>query len=239
MNRRYTSLAVSVLYFLCFTSIAFMLLGAFNVLHFSHTVKILLSTAVVVSGYFSAFFSALGRNDRQLRCKIMKCRIALLFAFYIALMIDFTLIDDNLGRNIFGIFGWSREGFSAYVNESTNLIPFKTVKLFLNAYRDKSLPVWNVVENILGNFVAFMPLPFFLKCLFKWEQHRYAVLLTVLLSVISIELLQLLLLTGASDIDDVILNTAGAMLLYAVLKIPAVNCFLCRFTLGAFGEDIQ
>lgn len=239
MNRRYIGLTASVLYFICFTSLAFMLLGALNVFYFSHTVKIFLGTSVVVSGYFSAFFSALGTNDNCLRRKIMKRRIALLFAFYIVLMIDFTLIDDNLGRNIFGILGWSRERFSAYVKESTNLIPFKTVKLFLNAYRDKSLPVLNVVENILGNFVAFMPLPFFLKCFFKRQSRWYAVLLTVLLSVVSIELLQLLLLTGASDIDDVILNTAGAMLLYAVLKIPGVNSFLHCLTFGAFEEDMS
>ena len=49
-----------------------------------------------------------------------------------------------------------------------------------------------------------------------------------------IELLQLLLLTGSSDIDDVILNVSGAMLFYALLRIPAVSRFLTRFTMDVW-----
>jgi glycopeptide antibiotics resistance protein len=79
-----------------------------------------------------------------------------------------------------------------------------------------------------------MPLPFFTVCLFKRINRWYSVLAVTLTSVLLIELLQLLLLTGSSDIDDVILNVSGAMLFYALLRIPAVSRFLTRFTMDVW-----
>ena len=79
-----------------------------------------------------------------------------------------------------------------------------------------------------------MPLPFFTVCLFKKIDKWYTVFAVTLVSVLLIELLQLLLLTGASDIDDVILNVSGAMLFYALLRIPPVSRFLTRFTMGVW-----
>ena len=46
--------------------------------------------------------------------------------------------------------------------------------------------------------------------------------------------MQLLFLTGASDIDDVILNVAGAMCLYAVLRIKKISRAISKFTFGVW-----
>ena len=150
---------------------------------------------------------------------------------------DFTLIDDNLGRNIFNIYNWNTTAFSDYINRNTNIVPFATVRLFINAVKTSALPLYAVLENLLGNLAAFMPLPFFLACLFKRFDNWYSVLITVLLSVITVELLQLLFLTGSSDIDDVILNTAGAMLLYGVLGIKGVSRFISKITFGVWETE--
>ena len=187
-----------------------------------------------MTGYFSAWFSALKTEDAGIRHKIMRNRIFALFLFYIILIVDFTLIDDALGRDIFGGLKWNTAEFYRYINESTNLIPFETLKLFINALKNGTLPFWSVFENIFGNFAAFMPLPFFTVCLFKRINRWYSVLAVTLTSVLLIELLQLLLLTGSSDIDDVILNVSGAMLFYALLRIPAVSRFLTRFTMDVW-----
>lgn len=66
-----------------------------------------------------------------------------------------------------------------------------------------------------------MPLPFFTVCLFKRINRWYSVLAVTLTSVLLIELLQLLLLTGSSDIDDVILNVSGR---YAFLRASPYTC---------------
>ena len=234
MSRRFLKIIPSVLYFICFAALFVMLCNAFGILSFAHGIKIAAGTAAVVTGYFSAWFSALKTEDAGIRHKIMRNRIFALFLFYIILIVDFTLIDDALGRDLFDVLKWNTAEFYRYINESTNLIPFETLKLFINALKNGTLPFWSVFENIFGNFAAFMPLPFFTVCLFKRINRWYSVLAVTLTSVLLIELLQLLLLTGSSDIDDVILNVSGAMLFYALLRIPAVSRFLTRFTMDVW-----
>ena len=234
MNRRFLNIITSVLYFICSAALLLMLCNVAGLLSFAHGVKIAAGTVAFVTGYFSAWFSALKTDEPCVKYKIMKNRICALFLFYIILIIDFTLIDDDLGRNIFGVLGWKNAEFNRYINESTNLIPFETLKLFFNAFKSGALPFWSVFENIFGNFVAFMPLPFFTACLFKKLNKWYAAFTVTLVTVLSIELLQLLLLTGSSDIDDVILNVSGAMLFYALLRIPKVSRLLTRFTMGVW-----
>lgn len=234
MNRRFLNIITSVLYFICSAALLLMLCNVAGLLSFAHGVKIAAGTVAFVTGYFSAWFSALKTENQNIKRKIMKNRIAALFVFYIILIIDFTLIDDDLGRNIFGVLSWNNAEFNRYINESTNLIPFETLKLFFNAFKSGTLPFWSIFENIFGNFAAFMPLPFFTACLFKKFNERYAVFTVTLFTVLIIELLQLLLLTGSSDIDDVILNVSGAMLMYEILRIPAVSKLLTRFTMGVW-----
>ena len=234
MSRRFLNIITSVLYFICFAALFVMLCNATGLITFAHGVKIAAGTVAFVTGYFSAWFSALKTEESGVKYKIMKNRICALFLFYIILIVDFTLIDDALGRDIFGVLKWNTAEFNRYINESTNLIPFETLKLFLNALKSGTLPFWSVFENVFGNFVAFMPLPFFTVCLFKKINKWYAVFAVALVSVLLIELLQLLLLTGSSDIDDVILNVSGAMLFYALLRIPSVSCLLTRFTMGVW-----
>ncbi len=234
MNRRFLNIITSVLYFICFAALFIMLCNATGLIAFAHGVKIAAGTVAFVTGYFSAWFSALKTEETGVKYKIMKNRICALFLFYVILIVDFTLIDDALGRDIFGVLQWNTAEFNRYINESTNLIPFETLKLFLNALKSGALPFWSVFENVFGNFVAFMPLPFFTVCLFKKINKWYTVFAVALISVLLIELLQLLLLTGSSDIDDVILNVSGAMLFYALLRIPSVSRFLTRFTMGVW-----
>ena len=234
MSRRFLNIITSVLYFICFAALFIMICNAAGLITFAHGIKIAAGTVAFVTGYFSAWFSALKTEEPGVKYKIMKNRICALFLFYIILIVDFTLIDDALGRDIFGVLKWNTAEFNRYINESTNLIPFETLKLFLNAFKSGTLPFWSVFENVFGNFVSFMPLPFFTVCLFKKINKWYTVFAVTLISVLLIELLQLLLLTGASDIDDVILNVSGAMLFYALLRIPAVSRLLTRFTMGVW-----
>lgn len=234
MNRRFLNIITSVLYFICFAALFIMLCNATGLIAFAHGVKIAAGTVAFVTGYFSAWFSAFKTEETGVKYKIMKNRICALFLFYVILIVDFTLIDDALGRDIFGVLQWNTAEFNRYINESTNLIPFETLKLFLNALKSRALPFWSVFENVFGNFVAFMPLPFFTVCLFKKVNKWYTVFAVALISVLLIELLQLLLLTGSSDIDDVILNVSGAMLFYALLRIPSVSRFLTCFTMGVW-----
>ena len=77
--------------------------------------------------------------------------------------------------------------------------------------------------NLLGNIVACMPFAFFLPLLFKKQNNLKRFALTMIIIVLTIELLQFVTLSGSCDIDDIILNVSGAIIMYAILKIKSVN----------------
>ncbi|MEE1238883.1 MAG: VanZ family protein [Acutalibacteraceae bacterium] len=233
MNRRYLFTLSSVIYFVCLCALFVIFAGALNLITFAHGEKIFTGILAVISGYAAAVLMAFSSEDNK-REKIIKNQLIFTFIFYLIMLIDFTLIDEGMGRNIFNVFSWNAEAFGNYLNTSTNMVPFKTVMLFINGYKDGNVGFLVMHENIFGNFVAFMPLAFFVSCLFKRFSKWYSVLITVTVSVVAVELLQLLFLTGASDIDDVILNVAGAMCFYAVLRIKKISCMISKFTFGVW-----
>ena len=81
------------------------------------------------------------------------------------------------------------------------------------------------IDTIL-NLVLFVPLGFFLPLLYKKYQHIKNVILTGFLFSLSIEIVQMFG-WGATDINDLIINTAGAclgyLIYYLVSKILPIN----------------
>lgn len=234
LNRRYLLGLSSVLYFVSLCALAAIAAGALNLITFAHGEKVFTGILAVASGYAAAVLRALSAEIKSRREKIIKLQLIFTFVFYLIMLIDFTLIDEGMGRNIFNVLSWNSDAFRDYIDTSTNLVPFYTVKLFINGYKNGNVAFSVMHENIFGNFIAFMPLSFFLGCLFKRFNKWYSVLITVTLSVVAVELLQFLFLTGSSDIDDVILNVAGAMCLYGVLRIKKVSRVISKFTFGVW-----
>ena len=77
-----------------------------------------------------------------------------------------------------------------------------------------------VIVNIAGNIAAFMPFGFLLPMLTERRIHTGHALINTFLLSLCAETIQLLSRTGAFDVDDLILNTAGGVLgywCYAVL----------------------
>lgn len=168
------------------------------------------------------------------RLFVVKSIIICLFLIYALAVIDFTLINDNFGRNISNIFLADKHEVNEYLSQKINLVPFDTIKLFINAYREGNLETHIIIENILGNFFVFMPLAFFVPLIFKRVNSALRFLCCVSASVLVIEILQMVFLTGSADIDDFILNVLGAMAAYGVLSIPKIKRNINRFL---FGED--
>ena len=102
------------------------------------------------------------------RSSVSRIILILLFVIYTLTVIDFTLINDNFGRNISSnIFLAEKQQVAEYIAQKVNIIPFATVKLFINAYKQGSLDSHVVFENIIGNFFVFMPLALFIPKIFK------------------------------------------------------------------------
>lgn len=148
----------------------------------------------------------------------------LLLVVYIFLLAYFTLMDNTFGRNIFNIKNLSYEAFVNYINNSVNLIPFATIKLYISGLKSNAISTGYFVVNILGNLLMLMPLSFFLPTLVCRINKFYKFFMIVIAASLLIEILQILFLTGSCDIDDVILNVSGAALAYPLfIKLDKVE----------------
>lgn len=168
--------------------------------------------------YIGGFIISKYRNDN----KSMKINLWIFFGLYLLLFITLTLFDQFWGRNGLTIVNWSKELFNRYINDSFNIIPFKTIIEYIGAF-DSLLDTRTVMFNLLGNMVACMPFAFFLPLLFKKQNSFKRFTITMFAIVLLVELLQFVTLSGSCDIDDVILNVSGALIMYAILKIKSVN----------------
>ena len=68
-----------------------------------------------------------------------------------------------------------------------------------------------------------MPYGIFLPLIFKKMKKYYKFLITMIFIVVVIELLQFITMSGACDIDDLILNVLGASIIYFIAKIKCIN----------------
>ena len=160
-----------------------------------------------------------------------------LFVMFCAGLAALTLFPANLWAYVFdwvfrrdywnwgwGVSGWRLADFypsweetaSQFAHLSSMLTPFEEISRALNRRS-----YW-LLFMLLGNIIMFMPLGFFPALL--WRRWRWwKSLLAGLAASVSIELLQLFV-DRSTDIDDVILNTAGALAgfwVFCLLRLTA------------------
>ena len=97
--------------------------------------------------------------------------------------------------------------------QMVNLIPFKTIMAGIQ----RGGLLLNI--NVLGNIVAFVPLGVLVPTLGRRLSAPSAVLYASAFVSISIEVLQWLFARRVADIDDVILNVAGALIGYGCIML--------------------
>jgi glycopeptide antibiotics resistance protein len=95
-----------------------------------------------------------------------------------------------------------------------NLVPFQTLGIYLNNHGS-----WFWMRNLLGNLALLLPLgllgPIALPALDRW----WRIALLALLVSTAIELTQLLVPDRSADIDDVLVNVAGALVGFGVFRL--------------------
>lgn len=155
-----------------------------------------------------------------------KINIAICFILYIILLSTLTLFDDYFRRGPITIVSWNREMVKNYLNTSFNIIPFKTITMYISKYVSGYFSTKIFLYNIIGNIVALMPFAFFLPLIFKRQNKFKTFFITMIIVVALIEGLQFITLSGSCDIDDFILNVGGACLLYGILSIESIKSFI-------------
>lgn len=173
--------------------------------------------------YLGALFLSKYRKDN----KAMKINLWIFFILFCGLLITLTLFDPMWGRNGLSIFNWSQADFSKYFNyyveSSVNLLPFKTIIGYTKDIFTSLLDTSTIFVNLLGNLVCMMPFALFIPMLFKKINNTKKFILTILCITLGIESIQFITFSGSCDIDDVILNTLGAFIMYKILNIKDIK----------------
>ncbi|MGN0130970.1 MAG: VanZ family protein [Lachnospiraceae bacterium] len=94
---------------------------------------------------------------------------------------------------------------------TANLTLFKTIRMYIRYYDSI-----NGFDNLFGNVLAFMPLGILIPLSFPKIDHWWEILLHSFWLSLCIELFQLISHFGAFDVDDILLNTIGGMLGFAL-----------------------
>lgn len=137
----------------------------------------------------------------------------ILFYIYIIAMLWLLFGQRLVALNIYN--------YSEQIKSNTNLISFITIERYLLLIQNTSniYLVKHAIINLLGNIVMFIPLGFFLPIIIKNTRKYIIFLLYVIVSITTVEVVQLFTLLGSCDIDDLIFNTIGASIGYLIFII--------------------
>ena len=137
----------------------------------------------------------------------------LLFLLYLLLVIRLLIFKYPVEELKAIVDSWEK-GVILEGLESANFTLFKTIKMYIRyAYK------LNSFENLVGNVAVFIPFGFFLPRISRWVNHWFMVLTSAFFFSLGIELFQLFSAFGAFDVDDLLLNSVGALIGYILYRI--------------------
>ena len=144
--------------------------------------------------------------------KRMKLIGYLLMAGYLVFNSYYAFFSKTAGRNF------------VYVDEY-NIIPFRTIANYI-----RNLNVSNIIPfavNIIGNIAVFIPFGIIMQIIVPGQKRNktiFVISFGALLLSLSIELIQYIMSVGVLDVDDLILNTLGALIGYVAYTIVRRKC---------------
>lgn len=144
--------------------------------------------------------------------------LRLLFILYGVAML-WLLFGQRIGSEMF--YG----NYAVQLENNINLTPFVTIKLYLRLLENSTNAALlrHSVINLVGNVVMFIPLGIFLPGIFIKKANFFKFFLVVAVMIVLVELVQLFTLLGSCDVDDLILNLAGAIIGYMLWKIHTLR----------------
>ena len=114
---------------------------------------------------------------------------------------------------------FARRRRSFHYNYKINYLPLKNlVHTFRTLNLQEKAEINNFYMNLFGNVILFIPFAFMLLALFRITKLNTIVLAALLVSTF-IEITQYFFQIGLADIDDIILNTLGAIIGFYLYKL--------------------
>lgn len=203
--------------------ITFLLIG--SVLIFSLLPNVVLNAFVTISGFIIPSILILitmiveikKSNNINEKKKISRFWLKMLFAIYCLLLI--TILFLNNEYRMTGFQAINSNTFSAEHLKTINIIPFASIIKYISGWISHSVRTNIVFINLCGNLILFAPLGFFAPILFEDKiKNTKQFILMIIVVTISVEALQFISYTGSTDIDDIILNTIGAVIMFNIMK---------------------
>ena len=175
------------------------------------SIAVITVLSLLSGGFLSSAFTT-PRSKQLVRLSIL---IAI-FTFYCLLLLNLLFTSRHSWFSLsFDQSIWRR------FEQNVNLVPFHTILNYIsNSSND---PLSTILTNLIGNFFAFMPMAFFLPVFVKKLRRIGFFTLIMALGIIMIELIQGFTNLGTCDIDDLILNLAGAIIGFYLCKIPFIT----------------
>lgn len=137
----------------------------------------------------------------------------LTFGLYCAVML-WLLFGQRLGGIRYG-------DYLQQLRENVNLMPLDTVSRFLWALQNAGQPGirTHAFINLVGNVVMFVPAGVLLPSLWRKLRVFWPFLLSAALTILGVELVQLVTLLGKLDVDDFLLNLIGVLAGWCLWRI--------------------
>lgn len=152
--------------------------------------------------------------------KIIKYWLNILFVIYCVLLLV-VLFLNNAYRRFPALQSFNP--FSIEHLKTINIVPFATITNHLMGIKNNSITALNIIVNL----ILFAPMGFFVPLLFKDKiKNTLNFVFLIILISLSVEILQFITWRGATDIDDIILNTLGACIIYILMKLKLVKRLL-------------
>ena len=124
---------------------------------------------------------------------------------YLVVLLYLLFLSDRYGR---------AAGYNEY---HYNLIPFAEIRRFIHFRTQIDTELFLV--NIVGNVLAFVPFGYLLPQAYRRMDSFWKVTLLGFLLSLLVEIMQLLLMVGIFDVDDLIMNVTGVMLGFGLFKL--------------------
>ena len=128
------------------------------------------------------------------------------FVLYVLILVYLLFFSEGYGR----VADAEREF-------RCNFVPFVEIRRFW-VYR-KQLGMFALFTNIFGNVLGFMPYGFVLPVINRRMRNGFFIILSGFSISLTVEVIQLIAKVGCFDVDDMIMNTAGAALGYLLFFI--------------------
>jgi glycopeptide antibiotics resistance protein len=196
-------------------------------------IAVILPVFVLSWYYLSAQYSSVFRHASEKRLWALALSVLLLYAwiiiavirrkqdsvfqwllqssFYVYVFMVLTLTGYFIFFRELSSHGWWQDMTDrVHAKNHVNLVPWQVFKIY--KLTDK---------QVVGNFVMLLPLGIYLPLMYNRIKGFFPVVLISMLVSIAIELMQLATSYRSTDVDDVILNTSGAVvgyILYAIGK---------------------